>query len=121
MVVHPVALFSIIESYQRRPESAKRVIGTLTGKRDKLAVEVKSAFCVPHSEKEDEVGIVSSWRVLRSHCSAVIEGLNATAPCCVVSVAPSAQSTPPHVLLTVLAFPCAKIAFLPLPAGCCQH
>ena len=56
VVVHPVALFSIIDSYQRRPESAKRVIGTLTGKRDKLAVEVKTAFCVPHSEKEDEVG-----------------------------------------------------------------
>lgn len=27
------------------------------GKRDKLSVEVKSAFCVPHSEKEDEVAV----------------------------------------------------------------
>ena len=60
VVVHPVALFSIIESYQRRPENAKRVIGTLTGKRDKLAVEVKTALCVPHNEKEDEVRSNSS-------------------------------------------------------------
>ena len=79
MVVHPVALFSIIESYQRRPENAKRVIGTLTGKRDKLAVEVKTAFCVPHNEKEDEVGIGNPAGLFSSQRSAMIEDLSATA------------------------------------------
>lgn len=29
--VHPVVLFSIVDSYERRPEEAKRVIGTLLG------------------------------------------------------------------------------------------
>ena len=55
VLIHPVALFAVIDSYERRPENSRRVIGTLMGKRDKLSVEVKSAFCVPHSEKEDEV------------------------------------------------------------------
>ena len=30
--VHPVVLFSIVDSYERRNEDAKRVIGTLLGK-----------------------------------------------------------------------------------------
>ena len=30
--VHPVVLFTIIDSYERRNEDAKRVIGTLLGK-----------------------------------------------------------------------------------------
>ena len=29
--VHPVVLFSIIDSYERRNEDARRVIGTLLG------------------------------------------------------------------------------------------
>ena len=29
--VHPVVLFSIVDSYERRNEDAKRVIGTLLG------------------------------------------------------------------------------------------
>ena len=29
--VHPVVLFAIIDSYERRKEDAKRVIGTLLG------------------------------------------------------------------------------------------
>lgn len=30
--VHPVVLFSIVDSYERRNEGAQRVIGTLLGK-----------------------------------------------------------------------------------------
>ena len=30
--VHPVVLFSVVDSYERRNEDAKRVIGTLLGK-----------------------------------------------------------------------------------------
>ena len=56
MVIHPVALFSIVDIYERRPESAKRVIGTLLGKKDKRTVVIKTAFYVPHNEKDDEVG-----------------------------------------------------------------
>ena len=30
--IHPVVLFSIVDSYERRNEDARRVIGTLLGK-----------------------------------------------------------------------------------------
>lgn len=38
--VHPVVLFSIVDSYERRNEDAKRVIGTLLGKL------LKSTICL---------------------------------------------------------------------------
>lgn len=53
--IHPVVLFSIVDSFERRNEEAKRVIGTLLGVVDKGYVEVKSCFGVPHNESTDEV------------------------------------------------------------------
>uniref|UniRef100_A0A8W8KTX4 Eukaryotic translation initiation factor 3 subunit F n=1 Tax=Magallana gigas TaxID=29159 RepID=A0A8W8KTX4_MAGGI len=53
--VHPVVLFSIIDSFERRNEDARRVIGTLLGSFDKGVVDVTNCFCVPHNESEDEV------------------------------------------------------------------
>ncbi len=53
--VHPVALFTIVDGYERRPELGKRVIGTLMGTRDKGVVEIKSCYAVPHNETDDEV------------------------------------------------------------------
>nr|CAG4641017.1 EOG090X09C5 [Eulimnadia texana] len=55
--VHPVALLQIIDSYERRSESNKRVIGTLLGSVDKTGVEVTNSFCVPHNETEEEVAV----------------------------------------------------------------
>jgi translation initiation factor 3 subunit F len=55
--VHPVVLFSIVDSYERRNEDARRVIGTLLGTCEKNAVEVTNCFTVPHNECEDEVAI----------------------------------------------------------------
>ncbi len=55
VVIHPVVLFSIVDSFERRNEDAKRVIGTLLGTIDKNIVEIKSCFCVPHNESKDEV------------------------------------------------------------------
>lgn len=55
VIIHPVVLFSIVDSYERRNEDAKRVIGTLLGTIDKNIVEIKSSFCVPHNESKDEV------------------------------------------------------------------
>ena len=55
VILHPVALFGIVDSYERRKEDAKRVIGTLVGNLDKGVVEVKNCFAVPHQETEDEV------------------------------------------------------------------
>ena len=53
--IHPVALFAMVDCHERRPESAKRVIGTLMGVKDKGVVEVRAAYTVPHNETEDEV------------------------------------------------------------------
>ena len=53
--VHPVALFTIVDSYERRPELSKRVIGTLMGSRQKGVVEVRSCYAVPHNETDEEV------------------------------------------------------------------
>jgi len=57
VLVHPVALFGIVDGYERRNEDAKRVIGTLVGVVDKGVVEVKNYFTVPHQETEDEVAL----------------------------------------------------------------
>nr|CAB3241641.1 eukaryotic translation initiation factor 3 subunit F-like [Phallusia mammillata] len=53
--VHPVVLFAVIDSFERRKEDAKRVIGTLLGTVDATSVTVTNTFCVPHTETEDEV------------------------------------------------------------------
>ena len=53
--IHPVVLFSIVDSFERRNEDAKRVIGTLLGVTDKNSVEIRNCFGVPHNESEDEV------------------------------------------------------------------
>ena len=58
VVIHPVVLFSIVDSYERRNEDAKRVIGTLLGTIDKNVVEIKNCFCVPHNESKDEVWLL---------------------------------------------------------------
>ncbi|XP_046354142.1 eukaryotic translation initiation factor 3 subunit F-like [Haliotis cracherodii] len=55
--VHPVVLFSIVDSYERRNEDSKRVIGTLLGSYEKGAIEVTNCFAVPHNESDDEVAI----------------------------------------------------------------
>jgi len=54
--VHPVVLFSIVDSYERRNEDAKRVIGTLLGIYEKGGVEITNCFTVPHTEG-DEVAV----------------------------------------------------------------
>jgi len=56
--IHPVVLFSIVDSFERRPEDSQRVIGTLLGSVDATgAVEVTNSFTVPHNEVEDEVAV----------------------------------------------------------------
>ena len=54
--IHPVALFTIVDSYERRQEQGKRVIGTLLGSKDKPGItEIRSGYAVPHNETEEEV------------------------------------------------------------------
>jgi len=53
--VHPVVLFQITDSYERRAPDNHRVIGTLVGHVDKQCVEVTNCFCVPHKEYEERV------------------------------------------------------------------
>ena len=53
--VHPVVLFSIADSYERRNADSHRVIGTLVGSVDKQCIEVTNCFCIPHKEYEERV------------------------------------------------------------------
>jgi len=53
--VHPVVLFQIADSYERRSQENHRVIGTLVGSVDKQCVEVTNCFCIPHKEYEEKV------------------------------------------------------------------
>lgn len=53
--VHPVVLFSIADSYERRAADSHRVIGTLVGSVDKQCVEITNCFCIPHKEYEERV------------------------------------------------------------------
>ena len=55
VLIHPTALFTIVDSYERRNEDAKRVIGTLLGTDTNGVVEVTNCFTVPHVETQDEV------------------------------------------------------------------
>jgi len=55
--VHPVVLFGIVDSFERRNEDARRVIGTLLGTNDKGIIEVTNCFTVPHTEWKDEVAV----------------------------------------------------------------
>ena len=69
--IHPVVLFTIVDSYERRQENSKRVIGTLLGSREKGVVEIRSAYAVPHNETEDEVrGNWMMWVVATVHSTA---------------------------------------------------
>jgi len=53
--VHPVVLFSIADSYERRNADSHRVIGTLVGSVDKQSIEITNCFCIPHKEYEERV------------------------------------------------------------------
>lgn len=56
--VHPVVLFNIIDSYERRSRKTPRVFGTLLGNVDKLGnVEVSNCFVVLYREKDGELYI----------------------------------------------------------------
>jgi translation initiation factor 3 subunit F len=57
VTVHPVALFSILDHYLRRPKEEERVIGTLLGTRVDNAVDIKTAFTVPFQESAEQVHV----------------------------------------------------------------
>lgn len=61
VLIHPTALFTIVDSYERRSEDAKRVIGTLLGTVTNGVVEVTNCFTVPHVETQDEVSLFLSF------------------------------------------------------------
>jgi len=73
VIVHPLALFHVLDHHTRRQEASSRVIGTLLGNRREEyrpnsgsssggstlveIVEVTNCFAVPHAERGDEVAI----------------------------------------------------------------
>ncbi|KAK9456428.1 JAB1/Mov34/MPN/PAD-1 ubiquitin protease-domain-containing protein [Dipodascopsis uninucleata] len=59
VIVHPQALFSILDHTLRRNKGQDRVIGTLLGIRseDGTEIEIRSSFAVPHIESAAQVEI----------------------------------------------------------------
>ena len=78
--IHPVALFTVVDSYERRQESSKRVIGTLLGSREKGVVEIRSGYAVPHNETEEEVSRSSGFAGVHL-CSGPAASLWGTCSC----------------------------------------
>lgn len=52
--VHPVAILTILDSYVRRPEGAKRTIGTLLGYITGSVLDITDAYAVIHKDTEDQ-------------------------------------------------------------------
>lgn len=62
VLVHPVALFSILDHYLRRTDEQDRVIGTLLGTRTGSdTVEVHTAFAALHSETSEQVAVDADY------------------------------------------------------------
>jgi len=55
--VHPIVLFQIVDSFERRKDGAARVIGTLLGVTEPGCVEITNCFSVPHNEDDEEVAV----------------------------------------------------------------
>jgi translation initiation factor 3 subunit F len=54
--VEAVVVFTICDSFVRRPDQAERVIGTLLGSvLPDGTVHVRNSYVVPHSESADQV------------------------------------------------------------------
>ena len=61
--IHPTVLFSIVDSYERRNEKMKRVVGTLLGTNIQGNIEVTDCFVVPHRDG-DEVDLETLLKFL---------------------------------------------------------
>lgn len=55
--IHPIVLYTIVDSYERRSRDQHRVIGSLLGTIDNGVIEITNCFCVPHNESQEEVAV----------------------------------------------------------------
>ncbi|XP_062133455.1 eukaryotic translation initiation factor 3 subunit F-2-like [Drosophila sulfurigaster albostrigata] len=71
--LHPVVLFQIISSYERRSKSTTMAVGTLLGRRDKGSdvIEITNSFTVQH--KEHTVGDVEQFKLDTQYASEMYE------------------------------------------------
>lgn len=53
--IHPSVLLTICDSYIRRPDNARRVIGTLLGTATEDMITITSCYAVPHEEDDEQV------------------------------------------------------------------
>jgi len=51
--IHPVAIFNIVQAFERRSEKFDTILGTLLGVRTADSIEVFDSFVVPHSTHSD--------------------------------------------------------------------
>ncbi len=55
VVVQPVVLFNICDSYIRRGDNQNRVIGTLLGTIEAGVIDLRLSYAVPHIETPETV------------------------------------------------------------------
>ncbi|KAF8458545.1 putative eukaryotic translation initiation factor 3 subunit EifCf [Kalaharituber pfeilii] len=88
VIIHPQALFSMLDHSLRRNEGQERVIGTLLGVRseDGSEVEIRNSFAVGHNESQEQVEVDMDYHktMLNLHLKAnpreVLVGWYATSP-----------------------------------------
>lgn len=86
ILIHPQALFSVLDHTLRRPQNQERVIGTLLGTRneDGTEVQITTAYAVPHTETAEQVEVDMDYQKtmlqlhLRSQPREVLVGWYAT-------------------------------------------
>lgn len=74
VIVQPVVLFSICDSYIRRGDGQSRVIGTLLGTVEAGVLDLRLSYAVPHIETPESVRCAlvaagSNWCTLFNICA----------------------------------------------------
>ncbi|TDG44540.1 hypothetical protein AWZ03_009044 [Drosophila navojoa] len=61
--LQPLVLFQIISAYERRPKTAKMVVGTLLGRRDRCndTIDITNCYAVHH--KEQQIGDMEQFKL----------------------------------------------------------
>jgi len=68
ILIEPVLLFTILDSYMRRDKESERIVGTLMGSVDDGIVSVNNCFVVPHLEEPLKLGMDVHKNRVKLHC-----------------------------------------------------
>eukprot|EP00126_Sphaerothecum_destruens_P015730 Sdes_comp9767_c0_seq2m1287 len=84
--VHPVVLFSVIDSYCRRNEHQDHVYGTLLGQMKGSVVDVQNCYCVRYTMSDDSIALDQEYHQTmlalhqKAHPNEIVVGWYSTHP-----------------------------------------